>query len=158
MEQMAGILLHYDVDRIEQPLQVALPDERCTQIGHNHVTDEHDALIRQIDQHGVVSFTSIHRNELDACSPDLQFGATIDRDVGPEAEYVVDAEAFAEEWLVENARRAGAASELFGVVVPRIELQARVQAAKIPVPANVIPVRVRDEDGRQFRQVGSMRT
>src|SRR5262249_45652350 len=114
-------------------------------------------MIRQVDQHGVVSFSSIHRNELDACSPNLQLGAAIDRDIGPEAEDIVDAEAFAEEWLVENARRAGAASELFGVVVPRIELQAGVQAAKIPGPANVIPVGVRDEDGRQFWQVGSMR-
>src|SRR5262249_22577790 len=101
--------------------------------------------------------STIHRNELDACSPYLQLGAAIDRNIGFEAEDVVDAEAFAEEWLVENARRAGAASELFGVVVPRIKLQARVQAAKIPVAANVIRVGVRDEDGCQFWQVGSMR-
>src|SRR5262245_66190278 len=101
---MAGILLHHDVDRIEQPLQVALHDKRCTQIGHNHVTDKHDALIRQVDQHGVVSFSSIHRNELDACSPDLQLGAAIDRNIGLEAENVVDAEAFAEEWLIKDRK------------------------------------------------------
>src|SRR5262245_16187337 len=104
-----------------------------------------------------MSFSSIHRNELDACSPHLQLGAAIDCNIGLEAEDVVDAEAFAEECLIKNARRAGAASELFRVVVPRIKLQARVQAAKIPVPANMIPVGVRDEDGRQFWQVGSLR-
>ena len=50
----------------------------------------------------------------------------IDRYVGLEAEYVVNAEAFAEEWLVENARCRGTVSDLFFVVVPRIELQAGV--------------------------------
>src|SRR5262249_8163101 len=109
---------------------------------------EHDALIRQVDQHGVVSFSSIHRNELDACSPNLQFGPVIDCNIGLEAEDVVDAEAFTEEWLVESARRASAASKFFRVVVPRIKLQAGVQAGKIPVPANVIPVGVCNEDRR----------
>jgi hypothetical protein len=44
---------------------------------------------------------------LAACPPDLQLGAAIDRDIGLEAEDVVDVEAFTEEWLVENARRPG---------------------------------------------------
>src|SRR5215467_8855967 len=158
MEQIPGILLHHDVDRIEQTLKVALLDERCAQIRHNEITDEHNALIRQVDQHCVVSFSSLHGNELDACSADLQLGATIDREVGLEAEYVIDAEAFAEEWLVENARSSGAASDLFSVVVRRIELQSGVQGTKILVPANVIPVGMRDENGRQFRQVSSIRS
>src|SRR5215467_2127076 len=122
MEQIPGILLHHDVDRIEQTLKVALLDERRTQIRHDEITDEHNALIRQVDQHCVMSFSSLHGNELDACSPDLQLGATIDRDVGLEAEYVIDAGAFAEEWLVENARRSRSASDLVSVVAPRIDV------------------------------------
>src|SRR5262245_48019427 len=105
-----------------------------------------------------MSFSSLHGNELDARSPDLQLGATIDRDVGLEAEYVVDVEAFAEEWLVENARCSAAACDLFPVVFPRIKLQAGVQGAKILVPAYVIPMGVRDENRRQFRQVGCIRS
>jgi hypothetical protein len=73
-----------------------------------------------------VSFSSLYGNELDVCPPDLQLGATIDREVGLEAEYVVDAEAFAEKWLVENARCSGGASDLFSVVGPRLEVQAGV--------------------------------
>jgi hypothetical protein len=53
-----------------------------------------------------VSFSSQHGNELDAGSSDLQLGATIDREVGFEAKNVVNAEAFAEKWLVENAGAA----------------------------------------------------
>src|SRR5262245_44388084 len=105
-----------------------------------------------------MSFSSLHGNELDACSPDRQLSTTIDCSVGLEAKYVVDAKAFAEEWRVENTRCGGAASDFFSVVVSRIELYARVQGTKILVPANVIPVGVRDKNGRQFRKVRRMRS
>jgi len=52
-----------------------------------------------------VSFASLDRNELDACSSDPQLGAAIDGDIRLEAPHVVEAEAFAEELLVENGRR-----------------------------------------------------
>ena len=52
-----------------------------------------------MDEHRIVGFSSLHRDELDACSPDPQFGTTIDGDVRLETPHVVDAEAFAEELL-----------------------------------------------------------
>src|SRR5258708_35037823 len=66
------------------------------------------------------------RNELDACSPDLQLGAVIDGGVRLEAPYVVEVEAFSEELLVENARRNDFAGDLFSVVAPRVEVQAGI--------------------------------
>src|SRR5262249_43910896 len=43
---------------MKQITGIALLDERCAQIRHNEVTDEHNVLIRQVDQHCVVSFSS----------------------------------------------------------------------------------------------------
>src|SRR5882724_848958 len=103
MEQVPRILLYHDIDRIQKPLKVALLDERCAEIWHDEIADEQDALFRQVNEHRIVSFASLHRNELDACSPDLQLGAAIDGDIRLEGPHVVKAEASAEELLVENA-------------------------------------------------------
>lgn len=126
MEQIPRILLNHDIDRIQQPLKVALLDERCAEIRHNEIADEQNALIRQVDEHRIVRFASLHRNELDAYSPDLQLGAAIDGDVRLEAPYVVEAETCAEELLVENGRRTDFAGDLFSVVAPGIETQAGI--------------------------------
>src|SRR5712692_212424 len=126
MEQMPRILLYHDIDRIHQPLKVALLDERCPQIRHDEIADEQNALIRQVDEHRIVSFTSSHRNELDACYPDLQLGTVIDSDVRLEAPYVVEAEGFAEELLVEYARRTEFAGDLSSVVAPCVRVQAGI--------------------------------
>src|SRR6266567_7335310 len=126
MEQIPRILLYHDIDRIQQPLKVALLDERCAEIRHDEIADEQNALIRQVDEHRIVSLASLHRNELDACSPGLQLGAAIDGDVRLEAPHVVEAEAFAEELLVENAGRTDFTRDLFCVVAPRVEVQAGI--------------------------------
>jgi len=79
-----------------------------------------------VDKHRIVRFASLHRNELDACSPDLQLGAAINGDVRLKAPYVVNAEAFAEELFIENGRCIGVAGDLFSVVAPRVEMQAGI--------------------------------
>ena len=111
-----------------------------------------------MDEHRIVGFSSSHRDELDACSPNLQFGTTIDGDVRLEAAYVVETEAFTEELLSTIPRRIDFASNFFLIVAPGIELQAWVQGAEIFVAANVVPVRVRNEDGCQFRKAGRVRS
>src|SRR5712691_6339205 len=126
MEQIPRILFYHDIDRIHQPLEVALLDERCTQIRHDEITDEQNALIRQVNEHRIVSFASWRRNELDASSPDLQLGAAIDGNVRLEAPYIVEAEGFAEELLVEHARRTEFAGDFFSVVAPCVEVQAGI--------------------------------
>jgi len=43
-----------------------------------------------------------------------------------EAPHVVEAEALAEELIVENGRRTEFAADLFSVVAPRVEVQAGI--------------------------------
>src|SRR5258708_14976000 len=111
-----------------------------------------------MDEHRIVGFSSLHRDELDACSPDLQFGTTIDGDVRLEAAYVVHAEGIAEELFVENTRLAEVVSDLLGVIASRVEAHTGIERTEIGVPANVIPVRMCDKDRRQFRQVRRIRS
>ncbi len=152
VQQILGMLLNNNVDCIQQSLEIALLHKGRSEVRHDEIAHEHHALIRQMDEHGIVSFSSLHRDQLDACSSDLQLGATVDGDVRLEAAYVVEAEAFTEELLVESPRRIDFASNFFLIVASGIEPQARIQGAEIGVAANVVPVRVGNEDGRQFRQ------
>src|SRR2546430_1908330 len=107
-----------------------------------------------MDEHRVVGFSSVHSDELYACSPDLQFGTTIDGDVRLEAAYVVETEAFTEELLAKIPRCIDFTSNFLLIVAPGIEPQARIQRAEIFVAAHVVPVRVCNEDGCQFRKAG----
>src|SRR5215472_9404911 len=102
-------------------------------------------------------FSSLHGNEFDACSPDRQFGAATDGNVRLEAAHVVNAEALAEEILVENAGLVDVVSDFVGVIASRVKTRAGTQGAKIRMPAHMIPVRVRDEDGCQWGQLGRIR-
>src|SRR5882762_4543216 len=104
-----------------------------------------------MDEHRIVGFSSLHRDELDARSPDLQFGATIDGNVRLEVAYVVETEAFTEELFVENARLVEVVSDLLGVVASCVEAHRGIERTEVGVPANVIPVRMGDKDRRQFR-------
>src|SRR5260370_27011885 len=126
VQQVLGMLLNNNVDRVEQSLQIAFLDKGRPKIRHDEISNEHNALIRQVDEHGVVSFSSLYRDELDARSPDLQLGAMVDRDIGLEAAYIVEVEALAEEAFIEDRRRVEFASNLFLVVAPGIELEPRI--------------------------------
>src|SRR5713226_305330 len=111
-----------------------------------------------MDEHRVVSFSSMHRNKLYARSPNLQVCAAVDCHIRLEAAYVVETEAFTEKLLTKIPRRIDFASNLFLIVAPGIEPQARIQFAEIFVPANVVPMGVRNEDGCQFRKTGCVRS
>src|SRR5712692_5650106 len=111
-----------------------------------------------MDEHGVVSFSSMHSNYLNARPTNLQVRATVDRHSRLEAAYVVETEALTEELLTKIARRIDFASNFFLIVAPGIEPQARIQGAEIFVAANVVPVGVRNEDGCQFRKAGGVRS
>src|SRR5260370_39738876 len=96
MEQIPRILLYHDVDRIHQPLKVALLDERCPQIRHDEIADQQNALIRQADEQRILSFASSDPNELDASPPDPQISATIDGNVRLLTPSAVQPEGFAQ--------------------------------------------------------------
>src|SRR5437660_11153801 len=55
MEQMPRILLYHYINCVHQPLKVTLLDERCAQIRHDEISHEQYALIRQVDEHSIVS-------------------------------------------------------------------------------------------------------
>src|SRR5260370_37480807 len=110
VEQGLGMLFNNNVDLVEQALQMAVLDKGRPKIRHDEISNEHNALIREVDEHGVVSFSSLDRDELDACSPDLQLGAMVDCDIWLEAADFVDAEAFAEEAFIEDHPRVESAS------------------------------------------------
>src|SRR6266566_3821430 len=98
-----------------------------------------------------MGFTAFDGNELYAGSADPQFGAAVDGDIRLEAAHVGDVVPFAEEWLVEEGRTTGCPGHLLCVVIPCVELQPRIQPTEICVSPEVVPVRMSDEDGRQFR-------
>src|SRR5229473_2229393 len=110
-----------------------------------------------MDEHGVVSFSSMHRNQLNARPSNLQVRAAVDRHIRLEAAYVVETEALTKELLTKLPRSIDFASNFFLIVAPGIEPQPRIQGAEIFVPANVVPVGVRNDDGCQFRKAGCVR-
>src|SRR6059036_3846788 len=101
---MLGVFLYHDVDRVQQPLQIALLDEWRTKIRHDEVAHKENALIRQFDEHRVRGFSSTHRNKPDARSTDFQLGGLVNGDVRLECAYVIQLKARAEEVFIENAR------------------------------------------------------
>src|SRR5712692_2416557 len=135
-------------------MQIAFLFKRCPEIRHDEISHEQYPLAGQVNEHSIVGFSSLHRDQLDTRSSDREFGAMVDRDVRLEAAYVFEVEAFAEEALSENPGPVEFASNLFLVIAPGIETQARIQGTKIGVSANVVPVGVCNEDRRQFRQTG----
>src|SRR5262245_61225805 len=131
---MPGVRRDNDVESIQQSLEIAFLDKGCAEVGHDKVADEHHALIRQVDDQGIVSFSSRNRDEFDSRCSDLQFSAGGDGNVRLEATHVLKIEAFTEKRLTESARRRlDFSGKFFLVVASRIEARARIQTAEIGV-------------------------
>src|SRR4029450_8976947 len=99
--------------------------------------------------HAVARLTSGDRNQLEARAADRHLRLASDQDVGPEALEVLPGKSLAEEARGEGRRRGERARELLAVVLARVELHVRAAASEERVAADVIPVRVSDEDRRQ---------
>jgi hypothetical protein len=82
VKQIPWTFLHHDVDRIQQPIQASLFNERGAKIGHDEVTDEHHTMIGKMDKKRIMSFSPFYWDEFDSRSPDLYLGMTIERDIG----------------------------------------------------------------------------
>src|SRR5215475_1990143 len=102
MKQMLWIFLHHDIDRIEQSTQASLFNKGCTEIWHNEVTDEHDAVIRKVDKKRIVGFPPLYRDEFDSRSSNLDLCTAGDSYVGFETANVLQIEAAPEEDLAET--------------------------------------------------------
>ena len=150
------MFLDHDVNCIEQPLQIALLDERRAKIRHDEISDEDYAQVRQLDEHSIRRFSARYRDKFDASAADGQWCRTVDSDIRLEAAHVIQFEALAEKGFAEISRSIEFARELFVVIAPGIETQGGIKRAEIGVSANVVPMGVGDEDSRQFRQTGRM--
>src|ERR1700730_141497 len=153
VQHVAWIFLDDKVDRVEQALQVTLDNKRCTQVRHDEIADKEHAQIRQMDEHGVVRLSPMNGNQLNARSSDFYFGGSIDCCVRFEISYVIEVKALAEKVFADGLRRVDLARDLFLIIASRIETRFRIQAAKIGLSADVVPMGMRDEDGGELRQI-----
>src|SRR5580704_18424673 len=115
------MLFIHNFNRIDYSLKIALLRKGCPQIRHDEISHEHHALIRQIDEHGVASFSSMHGNQFNTRPPNLQVRAAVDRHIRLKAAHVVETEAFTEELLTKISRRIEVARNFFLIVAPGIE-------------------------------------
>src|SRR5437879_4037525 len=100
----------------------------------------------------------MHGDKPDARSADLQLGCLLNRNIRLEAADVIQLETLAEEMFGKNSRSREFARHLLAIIAPGIETQLGVQIAKILVSANMVPVRMGNEDGCQFRQARRIRS
>jgi hypothetical protein len=97
VQQMAGMLQHHDVDRLEQPLQIALLHKGGAEIWHDEVAHKQHSVIGQMDEQRIVSFSPLHGDEFEARAADLHLCVAVDRDIGLEALDILQPEPAAEE-------------------------------------------------------------
>jgi hypothetical protein len=59
--------------------------------------------------------------------------------------------------LTEDSGRSEFAIKLFPIIAPGIETQPWIQTTEIGVASDMVPMRVGNEDARQFGQAGDLR-
>src|SRR5215469_16106093 len=101
-----------------------------------------------MNEHCVVSFAPMNRNQLNARSADLQFGEAIDRYVRLEAAHIIGVEALAKKPLADRFRRMEFTVDFVMIVASGVKSRLRIEAAKVRVSTDMVPVRVCDEDRR----------
>ena len=87
-----------------------------------------------MDEHPIPGFASLHRDQLNARSPDVQLSALFDRHVRPEAAHVGKVEILTEELFIEDAPAQTGRSQSLPIIVPGIETRPRSERAEIRVP------------------------
>src|SRR5215831_16830962 len=96
--------------------------------------------------------TSSNWDQLEFRSPDIQIGSFVDRNVRSIAENIIGAESFSEELLAKDTWTVDLLLEILPIVLSPIKLRTRVEAAEIRMTADMVPVGVSNEHGRQGRQ------
>src|SRR5262249_32172431 len=114
-------------------------------------------MIGKMDEKPILSFSSLHWDEFDSRSPDLYLRLTVDRDIGFETPDILHTEPVPEEARTERTGSVKRDRMLFLVVLPDIELQARIEATEVVVPSNVVPVGMGNQNSAQFGQSGNVR-
>src|SRR5438876_2141366 len=146
VQHIAWMFLHDYIDCIEKAIEVTFYDEWCSDVRHDEITDEHHAQIGQMDEYRIVRLSAMDRNQLDAGSADFQIGLAIDGCIRLETTYVIEVELLPKEVFAERLGRVQFASYFFVIVAPGVEARFGSQAAKISLSADMVPVRMGDED------------
>ena len=90
VQHVTRMFLYHDVDRIEQAIKVTLHDEWRTDVRHDEIADKDHAQIGQMDEHGVVRFSAVDGNQLDAGSANFQLGGMVYGCVGLKITYIIE--------------------------------------------------------------------
>src|SRR6266478_9127575 len=106
-----------------------------------------------MDEHGVVRFSAVNGDQLNARSSDFQLGGAVYGCVRLKIPHIFKIEALAEEVFADGLRRVDLTGDFFLIVASGIEAGSRVQTAKIGLSADMVPMRVCNEDGGQLRQI-----
>src|SRR5262249_48704978 len=109
-----------------------------------------------MDDKSILGFSSLHWDEFDSRSPDLYLRLTVDRDIDFETPDMLQTEPVPKEALAHRTGSVQRDRKLFLVVLPGIELQARIEAAEVFVPSDVVPVGVGNQNCGQFGQSWSV--
>src|SRR3984957_2134787 len=112
VQHVSWILLHYNIDRVEQALEVTLHSKRRAQVRHDEIADKEHAQIGEMDEHSVVRFTAMEGDQLDARSTDFEFCRTIDRCIRLEIANILDVEVLTKERFRNRSRRIEFAGNL----------------------------------------------
>src|SRR5215467_5832314 len=103
-----------------------------------------------------MSFTAMNRYQFNASATNLQVRATVDCNVRLIAAQAVITVALSEECVAEDPGTVELPRNFFLIVASAVVPGPWIQRVKIRVAADMVPVRVGDEDGGQRRQPGSV--
>src|SRR5215475_4983087 len=107
-----------------------------------------------MEKQGVARFSALNRNALDPGATDGQIRGALDGLIRLEVAHVFEVDALAEEMFRERLGRVELAGDFLVIVASGVEARLRYEAVEKSVPANVIPMRVGDQDGGQRREMG----
>src|SRR5262249_1316408 len=123
-------------------------DKRRPKVGHDDMPNEHHAFVGKVNQHRIMRFTTMNRDQLELRSADVQLCSVADRNIRLVALDILRTESLSEERFRECSWPIEFLLELFLIIRTPIKLGMRVKAAEIGMAADMVPVCVSDEDGR----------
>src|SRR5215831_13921941 len=100
-----------------------------------------------MDEHGIMRLSALDRNQLDAGSAYFQLGLAIDGCIRLKTAYVLLVKPLPKEVFTDRLGRVKFTGYFLVIVAPGIETRFWCQTAKISLSADVVPVRMCDENG-----------
>src|SRR5215831_7431930 len=120
VQQVLRIFLEHYINGVEQALKITVLVKGRADIGHDAVPHEQHLLIGQIDEHAVLSLTTLNRDHFYASAADRQVSALVDPNVRLVAVHIVIAEVLTEKWLAEDSGTVELARYSFLIIAPAV--------------------------------------